>query len=77
MRIDCGPTQAEKLAASRKWHPVFLWWPKRFGSHDCRWLETVERCWKVHTTDIVVATKYLIAGIPNGFWEYRARGDAA
>lgn len=25
------------------WQPTFAWWPTQIGSHDCRWLETVER----------------------------------
>jgi hypothetical protein len=54
MKFDCGPTYVERherrqkawedyKASREQWHPYFCWWPKRIGSNDCRWLETVER----------------------------------
>lgn len=54
MKFDCGPTPAEKRAilqqtlqeewARRKgWHLYFALLPRRVGSHDCRWLEWIER----------------------------------
>ena len=54
MKWDCGPTHAERHAARRarhealvaersKWRSWFAWFPVRVGSHDCRWLETIER----------------------------------
>lgn len=77
MKIDCGPTSAEKFAASKEWHPVFLLWPKRFGSHDCRWFETVDRRWKFDTDNPLIRGIYALHGFPNGHWEYRVMGDAA
>ena len=43
MKFNCGLTWQEKMAATEKWHKFFLWWPKNFGSRNCRWLETVWR----------------------------------
>lgn len=54
MKFNCGPTKAEKrmlkaakkaaaFKAKQKWHKKFLWWPKRIGPRDCRWLETIEQ----------------------------------
>ncbi len=44
MKFDCGMTYGEKVAAKHKWHKWFAWYPVRLGtSHDCRWLETIER----------------------------------
>lgn len=43
MKLNCGPTWEERVAAMGKWHPWFAWHPVRIGSHDCRWLETIER----------------------------------
>lgn len=43
MKLNCGPTPWEKWAASEKWHRWFAWRPVQVDSHDCRWLEYVER----------------------------------
>ncbi len=43
MKIDCGPTRSERIAKTRDWHDWFAWFPVRVGSHDCRWLEVVQR----------------------------------
>jgi len=47
MKFDCGLTTKEKQEAYKKkitdWHRVFLWFPKRVGHRDCRWLEYIER----------------------------------
>ena len=43
MKFDCGPTWAEKRDAEKQWHKWFAWCPVRIGSHDCRWLEVLER----------------------------------
>ena len=40
MKIDCGPTYAERAKIKQKWHRWFAWRPVRVASHDCRWLET-------------------------------------
>lgn len=46
MKFNCGPTKAEKRAIKeaklKEWHKKFLWWPRRMGPRDCRWLEYVE-----------------------------------
>lgn len=74
MKFDCGPTREEKLEmrkaqyiANQRWHKVFAWTPKRVGSHDCRWLETVERRGVERETygDYGMGYRYLE-------WEYRA-----
>lgn len=50
MRFDCGPTWQEREAAKKAWHRWFAWHPVRIGdSHDCRWLETVERKGELHS----------------------------
>jgi len=43
MKWDCGPTWQEKKAALEAWHKWFAWRPIMVASHDCRWLETIER----------------------------------
>lgn len=43
MKLDCGPTRRERIDRLSEWHLWFAWRPVRIGSHDCRWLETVQR----------------------------------
>ena len=43
MKIDCGETRKEKRDRLKKCHKWFAWYPVRVGSHDCRWLEYVDR----------------------------------
>jgi len=43
MKWDCGPTWSEARSAKEAWHRWFAWRPVRVASHDCRWLEYVER----------------------------------
>jgi hypothetical protein len=54
MKFNCGLTEQEennlrweKKQERRKaryhWHRWFAWYPVQLGSHDCRWLEYVER----------------------------------
>jgi len=43
MKFDCGKTPEERNAELKAWHDWFAWIPVRVGSHDCRWLEIVER----------------------------------
>ena len=58
MRFDCGETWSEKWTRRCNWHPWFAWYPVRIhGTHDCRWLETVER--------------KFISAYPCGEFEYR------
>lgn len=61
MKFDCGPTWEETKARLSDWHPVYAWFPVRVGSHDCRWLEVVERKGSYY---------WVTAGWD---WEYRAR----
>jgi hypothetical protein len=82
MKLDCGPTKAErevareikrvlKETARREWHKVFVIWPRRVGSHDCRAFETVERRWtKIGET----YGHFPLCGGPFDVfgWEYRA-----
>jgi hypothetical protein len=42
MKFACGKSAGEKFAAKKEWHEWFAWYPVSVGSHDCRWLETVE-----------------------------------
>lgn len=43
MRFNCGESWDDYFERVENWHPWFAWRPVRVGSHDCRWLETVER----------------------------------
>lgn len=58
MKLNCGPTYAERVAASMEWHDWFAWhpvrmrtadtskskaWPDWKDERECRWLETIER----------------------------------
>lgn len=61
MKWDCGPTWAEKKAALEEWHRWFAWHPVRVGSHDCRWLERIERRGVTYYDPIAMWE-----------WEYRA-----
>ncbi len=63
MRWDCGPDWHEYKTRRESWHPWFAWWPTRVASHDCRWLEWIER-----------RGNYWSLGIEGDgwVWEYRA-----
>ena len=61
MKFDCGPTWEEKVEAKSKWHRCFAWFPVRIASHDCRWLEVVER-------------KGKRSGMMDPAWAYEYRG---
>lgn len=43
MKWDCGPSWTEKRVKLEDWHPWFAWRPIRVASHDCRWLESIDR----------------------------------
>lgn len=48
MKLNCGPTPEEKQNAwwayRKNWHKFFTLWPRRItGTHQCVWLEFVER----------------------------------
>jgi hypothetical protein len=43
MKFDCGKTREEKRDKLTNWHKWYAWYPVRIGSHNCRWLEYVER----------------------------------
>lgn len=62
MKWDCGLTREEEYERLCGWHPYFALIPRQVASHDCRWLEWIER-------------KGQFLGIYGGWeWEYRARG---
>lgn len=48
MKLNCGPSWAEKRARKEQWHTWFAWHPVRVGPRDCRWLEPVERKGEEH-----------------------------
>ncbi len=61
MKIDCGETYAEWDTRTRQWHPFFAILPRQVGSHDCRFLEWIERrrvVWNAYWAEE---------------WEYRAK----
>lgn len=54
MRFNCGLSADERqtrdwvelqelIKIRSNWHSWFAWYPVKPKSHDCRWLETVER----------------------------------
>lgn len=43
MKWDCGPDLDERYRRLEQWHRWFAWRPVRVASHDCRWLEWIER----------------------------------
>ena len=63
MKLNCGLSYAEKCELWEDWHPFFALWPRRVGSGDCRWLETIER--KGQYIDVWGHSFWI--------WEYRAR----
>lgn len=64
MKINCGPTPAQKFKALQEWHPFFALWPRRVGPNDCRWLEAIERRGELRRG----------GGYAYWNWEYRALG---
>lgn len=64
MKLNCGMDWADKCEYLRNWQLWFAWRPVRIGSHDCRWLEFIERR---------QAMKQIIPLHGSSFyWEYRA-----
>ena len=58
MRIYCGPSKGVKQKARlirlqairdrvQRWRPWFAWRPVRLGEDDCRWMETIERRYRL------------------------------
>lgn len=44
MKFNCGLTWYEKIRLEYEWHDFFPLIPRRItGSHDCYWLETIQR----------------------------------
>ena len=44
MKMNCGPSHAERFILKQDWHRKFLFWPQRMTmTNECLWLETVER----------------------------------
>ena len=62
MKFNCGLDGKEWFAARTRWHRWFAWPPIRIASHDCRWLEMIER----------KGTFYPGWGEAYWCWEYRA-----
>jgi len=74
MKFNCGISYPDRVKAAGEWHSWFAWYPVRLGSHDCRWLETVER--KLKT---VKQFRYDVIVLGNACWldwEYRAVQNA-
>ena len=65
MRFDCGPTYAERITAKECWHRFYAIFPRRVGSHDCRYMEWVERKGEYHS----------YPGDCYFTWEYRPLGS--
>jgi len=67
MKFDCGETPKEELKRKEEWHDFFTIWPRQVESHDCRFLETIER-----------KGIFKYAGYSYGCWEweYRAKNDS-
>jgi len=65
MKWDCGETRQERVARLTDWHPWFAWRPIQVASHDCRWLEVIERKGSYHRYFGIV------------LWEYRAKPESA
>ena len=63
MKWDCGPDWAEERERLENWHPHFALWPRRVATHDCRWLEWIERKGKY----------YWDVDYEFFSWEYRAK----
>ena len=63
MKIRCGPTYRERIAAKERWHEWFAWHPVRIVPNDCRWLETVER---------LGHHEYGYGGDSTWIWKYRS-----
>lgn len=49
MRLKCGPTFAQKIAAKETWHDWFAWWPVRTLGNTCVWLEWCRRKGKYYS----------------------------
>jgi hypothetical protein len=54
VKFNCGLTREDAVseryerrkkyeAKLAEWHDYFTWRPIKIKSHDCRWLETIER----------------------------------
>lgn len=86
MRFDCGPTEHERFLLERKtaqdkasrlseWHDYFVWWPMQIKSHECVWLETIERRAKYRTKQYYPITHWHTWERPD-FWEWEFRNKA-
>lgn len=69
MRINCGPTRAERQVRREHrlthWHNWFAWRPIRIGPRHCVWLETIQRKGRENTS----------YGGPSYDWDYRVDGQ--
>ncbi len=80
MRFHCGPSKEERQKAQlvktqaeakllQKWTPWFAWRPVRVGEDDCRFMETVERRYRLaHACKFNSGRVELVRCLP----EYRA-----
>jgi len=66
MKFDCGRTIAEWIEARENWHDYFALIPRRISSHDCRWLEVIERKGSYVEADYS----------SNGYWEWEYRAKS-
>jgi len=48
MKFTCNNKFNEKLKNRENWHKWFAWYPVKVGEHDCRWLESVNRRFKIY-----------------------------
>lgn len=83
MKFDCGLTAADRLTEQWKstqevrkhnaqWHRVFAWFPIKIASHDCRWLEYVERRDKSLIRSDFTKDFFLKQFYREFDWEYRS-----
>ena len=68
MKFDCGLTWKEKRAVRKEWHRWFALFPRRVGSHDCRWCEYIERKGETYMGRIPYAPN----NVEKWYYEYRA-----
>lgn len=66
MKLNCGPNREERYYARQayltNWHKFFALWPRRIGdTHQCVWLEYVERKGTYN------------CGYGGGYWEWEYR----
>ena len=48
MMFECWKRFDEWSDKHYEWHKWYAWYPVGVETHDCRWLEGIERCRKVY-----------------------------